>query len=277
METRYLERPDGRLAYDDRGEGPLLLLLPGLGDLRQEYRLLVPELLAAGYRVVTMDLRGHGESSAGWPDYSPAAVAGDVLALIEALAAGPVTLVGTSFAASVAVYVAAERPELCAGLVLIGPFVRDHEIGIGQKLMLQALLNGPWRVRAWGAYYQSLYPSRKPADMATYLKNLRRNLAEPGRFAAVTGMVWSSKADAAARLGQVRAPLLVVMGGKDPDFPDPAAEAAYVAGAMNGTVHMVAGAGHYPHAEMPAETAPGILEFLQQVYVRENAWPAVLD
>src|SRR5258708_8045411 len=67
--TRYLEVPGGRLAYDDTGTGPLVVCLPGLGDLRASYRFLAPRLVAAGYRVVPMDLRGLGESSTGWPDY----------------------------------------------------------------------------------------------------------------------------------------------------------------------------------------------------------------
>src|SRR5258706_7539642 len=55
--TRYLEVPGGRLAYDDTGTGPLVVCLPGLGDLRASYRFLAPRLVAAGDRVVTIDLR----------------------------------------------------------------------------------------------------------------------------------------------------------------------------------------------------------------------------
>lgn len=65
METRFLERPQGRLAYSDYGgAGDLVLMLPGMGALRREYRYLAPRLRAAGDRAVTADLRGHGESSA---------------------------------------------------------------------------------------------------------------------------------------------------------------------------------------------------------------------
>jgi pimeloyl-ACP methyl ester carboxylesterase len=55
-------------------------------DWRQEYRFLVPQLVDAGYRVVTMDVRGHGESSVSWPDYSVAGIGADALALIRLLA-----------------------------------------------------------------------------------------------------------------------------------------------------------------------------------------------
>src|ERR1700741_3768882 len=63
--TQFLKLPDGQIAYDDPGgSGPLVICVPGLGDMRAQYRFLAPKLAAAGFRVVTMDLRGQGESSA---------------------------------------------------------------------------------------------------------------------------------------------------------------------------------------------------------------------
>ena len=61
-----------------------------------------------------------------------------------------------------------------------------------------------------------------------------------------------------------RAPALVMMGTKDPDFPDPAAEARLVAGRLRGQVEMIDGAGHYPHAEVPDVAAPLILDFIDR-------------
>jgi pimeloyl-ACP methyl ester carboxylesterase len=81
-------------------------------------------------------------------------------------------------------------------------------------------------------------------------------------MAALQAMLRAPKSDVEARLGAVRAPTLVVMGTKDPDFPDPAAEAAIVAGLLHGAVAMVEGVGHYPHAEAPEVAAPLILGFL---------------
>ena len=49
--TSYLARPGGRIGYDVAGEGPLVVLVPGMGDLRAGYRFLAPALRAAGYRV----------------------------------------------------------------------------------------------------------------------------------------------------------------------------------------------------------------------------------
>ena len=68
-ETRFLRRNGGQIAFDDIGsEGPVVLAIPGMGDLRSEYRILQPALQQAGYRVITMDVRGFGETSAQWDD-----------------------------------------------------------------------------------------------------------------------------------------------------------------------------------------------------------------
>src|SRR5690242_8522826 len=99
METKFLTRGNERIAYDLAGErGPLVICVPGMGDLRAEYRFLAPALVAAGFRVATMDVRGHGESSTGWDDYSAAAVGSDVVALARELG-GPAFAVGTSMGA----------------------------------------------------------------------------------------------------------------------------------------------------------------------------------
>lgn len=264
MLTQFLTQNGGKIAYDDTGTGPLVVCAPSMGDLRGEYRFLAPQLAAAGYRVVTMDLRGLGESSTGWIDYSVAGVGGDLVALIRHLAAGPAVIVGTSMAAGAAVWAAAEAPEVVSGLALIGPFVRGETTSTN-ALLYKALFARPWGVSAWLWYYRTLYPSRKPADFAEYTAALRTNLQEKGRFEALQAMIQASKAASEARLPRVNTPVLVVMGSKDPDFKPPEQEATWVATQLKGRVAMVEGAGHYPHAEMPEVTAPAILQFLSQV------------
>ena len=57
---------------------------------------------------------------------------------------------------------------------------------------------------------------------------------------------------------------MVVMGDKDPDFPDPGAEARWVAGSVGGQVVMISGAGHYPMAEQPGVVLRAVLPFLDE-------------
>ncbi len=268
MNTRYLEVQDGKIAFEEAGEdagsGPLVICVPGMGDLRAEYRFLAPRLAAAGYRVVSMDLRGQGESSTNWTDFSVSAIGSDVLTLIRYLEAGPAMVIGASYGAGAALWAAAEAPGLVQGLVLISPFARGEGSWLS-KLFYSALLARPWGPGIWLRYFSKLYPTRKPADFAQYCATLQANLEEPGRMEAFQRMITASNSGSEARLSRIKAPTLVVMGSKDPDFKDPAAEAEWVAGQVKGAYQVISGAGHYPHAEMPEAAGPLVLSFSQSV------------
>ena len=115
------------------------------------------------------------------------------------------------------------------------------------------------------ALLQRAVPTRKPDDFASYSARLRANLSEPGRMEALQAMLRASKNASEARLARVTTPALVLMGSKDPDFKDPAGEAAWVAQAVRSEYCLIPGAGHYPQAEFPAETAAVILPFLKSL------------
>ncbi|WP_197052560.1 alpha/beta fold hydrolase [Tepidimonas taiwanensis] len=264
--TRYLTLGEGRLAYDDTGgSGPLVVAIPGMGDLRSEYRALRPLLWQAGYRVVTLDVRGHGETSARWSDYSAHAVGRDALALIEHLGAGPAVILGNSFAAGSALWAAHDAPDRVRGVVLLGPIVRDGPPSWLARMAVAVGFGGPWRVAFWMAYWNSLFPARQPADHAAAKAALAANLREPGRMEALRTMVGLSKADTEAIVARGRVPALVVMGSRDPDFPDAVAEAHWLGAVLGTDPVIVDGAGHYPHLEMPERVAPPLLAFLSRV------------
>ncbi len=266
MQTQFFERPEGTLAYTDYGgEGDLVLMLPGMGALRSEYRFLAPALKDAGYRAVAVDLRGHGESSVPWAIYDVPSVGGDILAMIDHLDAGPAHVIATSFSPGAAVWAAAERPASIRSLVLIGAFVRDAKVSPVMKAAVWLMFSNPWRVKTWRMFYKTLYPTRKPEDFETYLDTLTANLAAPGRFEASKSLSYSSRKPSEERLARITVPVLVVMGSKDPDFPDPAGEGEFIAKATGGTLAVIEGAGHYPQAEMPEKTTPVVLEFLGRV------------
>jgi pimeloyl-ACP methyl ester carboxylesterase len=269
--TRYLDRGEGRIAFDLAGTGPLVICAPGMGDVRAEYRFLVPQLVEAGYAVATMDVRGQGESSAAWKDYSVAAIGADMLALARHLYRGPAILAANSMSGAAAVWAAAEAPDAVAGLVLLDPVVRDAPSGTGPlaRALYSVLFADPWGPAVWQRYYGTLYPSRKPADFAAYTAALAANLRQAGRMRALRGMMLSPKAAAEARVSQVKAPALVVMGTRDPDFKDPVAETRWLSDALHARVQLIEGAGHYPHAERPDETGPAVVAFLQTIAAKE--------
>lgn len=268
-QTLFVQRDGAPLAYDDRGTGPLVLCVPSMGDLRQEYRFLAPRLVESGYRVVTADLRGLGESGVGGADYSVAGIGRDLEALLDHLAAGPALVVADSMGAGAAVYLAAERPDAVAGLILMGPFVRG-EPSMVRNMLFGTLFGGFWGPSVWTAYYASLYPTKPPSDLGDYRARLAANLREKGRMRALRAMIYASKGESERRAASVAAPVLVLMGEKDPDFKDPEAEARWVAGATGGTYRMIPEAGHYPHAEFPDLVAAAILEFFAETKAGER-------
>lgn len=265
MAAQFLKTSEGTIAYDDTGSGQLIICVPGMGDLRQEFRFLSPHMVAAGYRVVTMDVRGHGESSAGQADYSMVAISRDILALIDHLNAGPVILAGASISAGSAVWVAAEHPDKIRALLLLGPAVGDTPMPAYMTALLHVLFMPLWGVAFWGMYYNTLFPTQKPADFTTYRQKLLANLRESGRLKALAGMALTSHKPSAERADKVKAPTFIVMGTKDPDFKDPAAEANWLAAQTHGKVMMVDGAGHYPHVEMIDKVAHPIVDFLKSI------------
>jgi pimeloyl-ACP methyl ester carboxylesterase len=151
--TNFLEVDGGRIAYDDTGgEGPVVLAIPGTGDLRSEYRALRPVLQSAGHRVVTMDVRGFGETSAKWNGYSARSIGRDALALLSHLNAEPTVILGNSFAAGAALWAAHDAPARVRGVVLLGSIVRDPKVSVVAKLVLAIGFAGPWRVWFWTTY-----------------------------------------------------------------------------------------------------------------------------
>jgi pimeloyl-ACP methyl ester carboxylesterase len=249
------------------GEGRLVVLVPGMGDLRAGYRFLAPALRAAGYRVACTDLRGHGDSDATFSSYGDEETADDVAALISELG-GPAVIVGNSMAAGSAVLAAAQRPELVSGLVLVGPFVRNPAVGAGRRVLLRVAMAPLWAAISWKSYLPKLYAGRRPADFGEYRDQVVASLRRPGYARAFSLTTRTSHAAAQARLADVTASVLVVMGQQDPDFPDPAGEAGWIAQTMHAQVVMVPEAGHYPQSQRPDITTAAVLRFLATAHSR---------
>lgn len=266
-EISVITRPGGTVAYEVAGDGPLIVCVPGMGELRSSYRFLAPVLVAEGYRVALTELRGHGDSSTGFDEYGDEATADDVTALIEKLG-GPAIIVGNSLAGGSAVLVAAARPDLVAGLVLVGPFVRPPAASALQRVEFRVLMSAPWARMSWNAYLPKLYAGRKPDDFAQYRAEVSAAMKKPGHAKAFSLTTHTSHDAAAAALSSVIAPTLVIMGEADPDFPDPAAEAQWIANHLKGTVLMVPESGHYPHSQQPELVAPAIAAFANEVHRR---------
>ncbi|SCL67789.1 Pimeloyl-ACP methyl ester carboxylesterase [Micromonospora chersina] len=258
MTISQVARDGGTIAYEVHGEGPLVVLAHGMGENRATFRHLVPRLVAAGYRVAPVDVRGHGDSSPRWSTYAPAEVGGDLLAVVRALGGGPATLVGSSSSAAAVVFAAADAPALVNGIVQVSPFVTPPNPNPVLRAAQALVLRSP---RLFGMFHRTLFPCGRPADDAAYRKEMVVKLR--GRMDAVRGVVAPVDPHWTERAREVRQPVLVLMGTKDPDFPDPGAEARAARRLFaTAEARMIADSGHYPHADQPDATAADLTEFL---------------
>ncbi len=142
-----------------------------------------------------MDLRGHGDSDVTFDRYDDVAAAEDAVALADHLGAPQVVLVGNSMGAGAAVWAAAERPELVAGVALLGPFVRNTPMNPLLALAFRVAMSGPWAPRVWATYLPRLYPGRRPDDF-------KEHLARSPPVCAARGMPGPSRPPPAAAINR---------------------------------------------------------------------------
>jgi pimeloyl-ACP methyl ester carboxylesterase len=266
-ELQYLARPQGRLSYTITGVGPLIVAVPGMGDLRSSYIELAGPLVDAGFRVALLDLRGHGDSDTTFRTHGDEETAGDILALIDELG-GPAVVMGNSMAASAAVIAAADRPDAVAGLVLLSPFLRQsggHATLVLSRLLFRALFARPWGARMWTNYYaKMLNRGTQGPRLAEHVAEIVASMADPVRLASFRHLaVQLDHSVVEPRVAAVVAPSLTVIGSVDPDYKDPAAVLASASTALGGQTLLVEDAAHYPHLARPDVVTPSVLGFVE--------------
>ena len=265
MTISYVDAGSGKLAVEVDGKGPLVICSPGLGDTRDAFTPLAAHLVARGYRVARVDLRGHGDSTVRFDSYGDDAAAEDFLTLIEALGGGPAVLAGASLSAAAAVIAAGRRPDQIAGLILLAPFLRNS-VGEVMRATSQVAFARPWGPFLWRLYAAKLWPGLgdKARDRAASTTAL---LQRPGRWPAFRAtLAGADHRVAEPWIGRVQAPVLVVMGDADPDWKEPLKEAEWVASNFSDAETIaVHGAGHAPMFERPEIVNPMIDRFLQKI------------
>jgi len=263
----YLARPEGRLAYTLTGVGPLIVAVPGMGDLRSSYVELAAPLVDAGFRVALLDLRGHGDSDTTFTTHGDEATAGDILALIDELG-GPAVVMGNSMAGSAALIAAADRPDAVAGLVLLSPFLRETggraSLALN-RLLFRVLFARPWGARMWTNYYaKTLNRGVQGPRLAEHVSEIAASMADPVRLASFRHLaVQLDHSVVEPRVASVIAPSLTVIGSVDPDYRDPAVALAAAGTALAGETLLVENAAHYPHLARPEIVTPRVLGFVE--------------
>ena len=108
---------DLQVAFDESGDGAPVVLVHGLAESRQSWANQQRELSA--FHTYAYDLRGHGETSLGRPEASLEQLGRDLIGFLEQVT-GPASVVGFSLGGTIALWAAAERPDLMQRVVVLG-------------------------------------------------------------------------------------------------------------------------------------------------------------
>ena len=123
------------LDYEDRGKGDVLMFLHGLGSTKKDWEAQVP-FFAENYRVITPDLRGHGNSTKPEKDYGVAFMVEDIKQLLEQLQVKKASLIGFSMGGAVAFQFAYDYPDHLDKLIIVNSSPDFNTMGeIGKELL----------------------------------------------------------------------------------------------------------------------------------------------
>ena len=223
-ETIWIDVPGGRLAAQDEGEGPPVLLVHSAVVNRRSWNGVVPGLVAAGYRVLRYDMRGFGESTTDEIEYQPHA---DVVAVLDHFGVDRAAVAGNSMGAAFTLDAVLESPDRFVALIWIGGgiggfnkepsasedalFTAEGEAEEAKEWDLAAELDTRIWMDGWRDGVNEPTTRVDPQVRAS-MKAMDRELLEPGR---VYGEFKRPDPPAIERLETVAAPTLIVIGNLD--------------------------------------------------------------
>ncbi len=271
-----MEGADVRVTVDDgvaleveaTGSGPGLVLVHGFGGAKEDFALHVGAL-ATTHRVITFDHRGHGASDgpADLGAYSLDRLAADTVAVADAVGVERFRLLGHSMGGMVARRVVLAHPERVEALVLMDtspgpvPGISVELVEYGARLALEKGMDALKRAQ------DELDPLGSPAYRRLLVEQPGYKEFQDRKWAALSPYMWAALAmelatqpDQVDALRHVDTPTLVMVGEQDESFVGPSREAA--AALPDAQLVVIAGAGHSPQFEAPADWREILLAFL---------------
>ncbi len=244
--------------YQMAGQGPLLVLLHGFTGSVDNWRPHFPAL-ATRYRLLAVDLLGHGRTSApATPTrYAMDAAAADLAALLARLTSEPAHLLGYSMGGRLALYVALTYPAQVKSLYLesASPGLEDGEARRQRQEQDEALADRieqagvPAFVDFWETLPLFASQQRLPAHVRSRLRRQRLQNRAHGLASSLRGMGTGVQPSLWSRLGELQMPVHLLVGALDSKF---VALNRHMAQALpQATLTVVPDAGHAVHLEQP--------------------------
>lgn len=254
-----------RLNYDAQGQGPVVLLIHGFPLCRRMWRPQIEPLVAAGYRIVTPDLRGFGESLTQPFPATMEQHAADLVALLDELGIEQAVVGGFSMGGYVLMSLLEQHSErIRAALFLMTRAAGDDASGRQRRKLLadEALELGPERVA--DAFASVLFkPGTSPSSpLASEVRDWM--LATPAGSMAAGLLAMRDRKDQVANLPDFARPALVV--GAEQDLAIPLGHSVVLAdGLPNATLQVVRAAGHLANLEQPGAFNRILINYLDQL------------
>lgn len=250
-----------QLHFEVDGAGSTVVLLHAVGLDLTCWEAQV-SALAPKYRVLRVDLRGHGRSDVPPPPYSIGESAADIHALLQELQLGPAHVLGLSFGGMVAQVLALDYPEDVRSLVLADT---NSTLSPEARRVMAERGESARRGGMAAVIESTLERWFTPVFLGSSVvaRCRQRLLDDDVRGWAGT---WQAIAtlDTEPRLCEIRVPTLVMTG--ELDVAAPVARARAMAEAIpNAVLHIVPGAPHMAPLECPDLFNPPVLEFLEKV------------
>ncbi|MET0486701.1 MAG: alpha/beta fold hydrolase, partial [Candidatus Rokuibacteriota bacterium] len=253
--------PTTTLHHTRRGHsGPAVVLLHGLGSSCRDWEFQEVALETC-YRIIAVDLPGHGNSAPPRAAVTIEDMADEVSALLAALDEEPAHVVGLSLGACVALRLGLQSPSRVRSLTLVNPFARVQPTGPRDvaRLLLRLTMLGVAPMRMVGAHVaRGLFPW--PEQRALYEAAVT-SLGATSRRGYASALRALAQFDARGQVAAIRRPTLVVAGDRDTMVPL-APKLRLAAAIPSARIVVVPASGHATPYDQPATFNRVLLEFL---------------